>query len=168
MKQAILSILVFFFIALAVAQKKTFLRIYNQEGKKIAKGFFAGTADSMLMLASGKNFKHIMFSEIGTIKTKRTVGHTIAAVAGTAAVLVAIISVANSGGDSWFSYSAGEGLAAGLVVGAAAGLIPGTFAGLLKNSLSYKVNGKYDDWIKAKTELDKMPVYRYSMDALSQ
>src|SRR6185436_11850757 len=83
-KTIVLLLLLFSFINLT-AQKKTFLRIYDMAGKKIGKGYLVGTTDSTIILKSSDQIKIFSSSLIGTIKTKRSVGHTALVVGGIAA-----------------------------------------------------------------------------------
>ena len=155
------------------AQKKTFLRIYDESGKKIAKGFFAGTTDSSLILIKDDSSITVAVSKIGTIKTKRSAGHTILICSAVGAVSMGILGAASGeakkndgtlGGviHDAYSYSSSEGFVAGFFVGAAIGAGVGAIISLLKKSVTYKIDGKKENWLQTKSILDKMPVYKYT------
>lgn len=58
-------------------KSKTFVRVYNNEGQKIAKGRIIEVTDNALVLKKGSRSVTIPSNEIAYLKTKRTNGHNI-------------------------------------------------------------------------------------------
>jgi hypothetical protein len=54
-----------------------FVRVYNEYGKKIAKGKITNIKDNSLILAKGSKSITVPLNEIDFIKTKRTNGHNV-------------------------------------------------------------------------------------------
>jgi ABC-type spermidine/putrescine transport system permease subunit I len=70
MKKAIPCLLFLLFsLPLLHAQKKIFLRIYDMNGQKIARGYLSATRDSSIILVNGNTNEEISVSRIGNIKT---------------------------------------------------------------------------------------------------
>jgi hypothetical protein len=161
MKKLFLLLLVVagFSVTLA-AQKKTFLRVYNLSEKKIAKGFFAGTTDNALLLFKDTTVITIPLNQIGIIKTKRTIGHSILLGSVITGIVLAIPFVASSGGDGFVVFTPAEGLAAGLLGGGGAGALIGAAIGASKKRQVFEINGKADNWLKIKPLIDQLPVYK--------
>jgi hypothetical protein len=145
------------------AQKKTFLRIYDLSGKKIAKGYFAGTTDSTLVLVRDNQLVTVPVHQINTIRTKRSAGHTIGVTAAVCTGVFTIALLAGSGGDSWFSYSASDAIGAGIITGTVGGIVIGGIASAAKNPKLLTVNGNMENWEKVKAELDKLAVYKIAV-----
>lgn len=145
MKQILTILFVLLITAAAQAQKKTFVRIFDQVGSKIHKGFLYSTSNSSLTILQNKKEVEIPISQIGIIKLKRSFGHTLLISSLIGGVSFALIVAATADPDSWlFAYSAGEGALAGLVGGAAIGLITGGIVGGTTNRPVFIVNGKPD------------------------
>jgi RNase P/RNase MRP subunit p29 len=58
-------------------KSKTFVRVYNNQGEKIAKGKILDITDNSLTLKKGSNSITIPLSEIATLKTKRSNGNNV-------------------------------------------------------------------------------------------
>ncbi|MES2850257.1 MAG: hypothetical protein V4685_14460, partial [Bacteroidota bacterium] len=153
------------------AQKKTFMRMYDLQGKKFAKGYFAGTTDSTLLISKNDLIIAVAVSKIGFIKTKRTAGHTILVSSVIGAVSVGALGAATgrakSNGETFndiildvFTYTPAQGFVAGFFSGAITGAVVGTVIGLLKKSVMYKIDGKQENWQQQKILIDKIPVYK--------
>ena len=70
MKKALAFLLfLFFLISVQAAQPRTFLRLYDVHGNKIASGYLSATTDSSVILENGKGRIEILSSQIGVIKT---------------------------------------------------------------------------------------------------
>ena len=76
------------------AQKKTFMRFYSDRGNKFEKGYFAGTTDSSIVVYKDTGKLEIPISKIGTIKTKRGLGHNILIIGSTGGVVLGIFGAA--------------------------------------------------------------------------
>ncbi|MES2850199.1 MAG: hypothetical protein V4685_14165 [Bacteroidota bacterium] len=142
------------------AQKKTFMRIYDLQGKKIAKGYFAGTTDSTVLLLKEGTITPVPVLSIKSIKTKRSVGHTVLVCGGIAAVTMGVLSLAILGTDDFFEpISKEEIFVTGFASGAGGGTLIGAIAGSLKKSQEFKIDGKQENWQQQKILIDKVPVF---------
>lgn len=74
------------------AQDRTFVRIYDADGKKIEKGYLYNTTDSSVILEKGKSFVEIPATQIDIIKSKRSTTNRIFTTA--LKVIVIIIAIA--------------------------------------------------------------------------
>jgi len=136
------------------SQKKTFVRIFDLEGKKTHTGFLAQTSDSSIILLSNKSTIEVPIDQIGVIKLRRSIGHTILVSTLIGAGSLAILGAATADPDAWiFGYTVGEGVAAGLLVGGMAGAgIGGIIGGTLRRPI-FTIAGKQINWEAAKKTL---------------
>ncbi len=152
------------------AQKKTFMRIYDLQGKKFAKGFFASTSDSALFISKNDLITELAVSKIGFIKTKRSAGHSILIGGLIGAVPLAVIGVAsgtskrNDGTlegaiSDLFTHTPEDGLISGFIGGAIIGGAMGGLISLLSKRTKFIINGKNENWLQQKALLNKIPVY---------
>lgn len=74
------------------AQDRTFVRIYNADGKKIEKGYLYNTTDSSVILQKGNSYVEIPAAQIDVIKSKRSITNRIFTTA--LKVIVMIIAIA--------------------------------------------------------------------------
>ncbi len=160
MVKIFITLLFFSVILNANSQKKTFLRIYDSSGKKIAKGFFGGVSDSTITVFKDRQPMQIAISQIGNIKTKRSIGHSILVTGvvftiGTAASLQFGVTI-NDAGENLFWKAA----AASIFVGTLSGVFLGGLGGKLKRSENFDINGNAGTWLLVKPAFDKMPVYK--------
>lgn len=126
--------------------KDLFIRVYDMQGKKIAKGYVLSMAEDFLVLKSRKSPK-IMLNDIGYIKTKRSAGHNVLVGATTAGVLMAGLGAATADPSDWiFGYTAAEGAAIGLAGGALIGSAIGGLTSFAKNSRTFVINGDSTNW----------------------
>ena len=138
------------------AQKKTktpFLRVFNLEGKKIAKGKLLRITDSTLHLKAKYKNEDIYFSDIGIIKTKRSVGNNIitgASIGGGTLFIIGAAAKTRSNSNS-LTLSRGEGSIAGPIIGIPAGSLLGGVTSLFKKSKTFEINGNQEQWISFKT-----------------
>ena len=168
-----------FFVALSLiminsfvqAQKKTFLRLYGVAGNKFNKGVFAGATDSSIFIYKDSNKVEIPISRIGTIKTRRSSGHTILISASTGAVLLGILGVASGeskvndgtiGGalHNAFTVTPSEGLAQGLIIGGVLGTATGTIINIFRKKIHFTINGNRQTWLLQKNLIEQLPSSR--------
>jgi hypothetical protein len=124
-----------------------FVRVYDFQGKKIAKGKILSISETSLQLYSKGESVSVMVDGIGSIKTKHSAGNNVLMGAATGATLIAILGATTADPDAWlFAYSAGEGAAAGALLGGTAGAAIGGITILFKNSKSYEINGELEKW----------------------
>ena len=150
----ILAMILVFFMSISThaqnnsASKKSFVRIYNFEGKKIAKGNIIAVNDSLLILKKGSINKELNYEEIWMIKTRHSGGNNVLIGAGIGATLGAIAGAAsgdsNSGGFSL--WSPGEGALMFGIMGAVGGAGYGGISTVFKNSVTYNIHGNKDRW----------------------
>jgi hypothetical protein len=123
-------------------KSKIFVRVYNKEGQKIAKGKILNITDEALILKRGSSSITIPTTDIMYIKTKKTNGHNmlIGGLAGTGYVLYGVTQ--SSGGGGW-----GTTIAIILTpVFAAIGSGIGYITTLFKNSQHYSIQGDPIKW----------------------
>lgn len=132
-----------------------FVRVYDLQGKKIGKGRIGSITDTLLHLNKDKESLKIPVRSIGLIKTDRSAGNNVLVGAATGATAFAILGVATSDSeDTWFGYTAGEGAAAGAILGGIAGAAIGGITVLFKNSKSNEISINGDELkLKAFKEL---------------
>jgi hypothetical protein len=113
-------------------KSKIFVRVYNNEGQKIAKGKILKITDSTLVLKKGSRSITVPSSEISNIKTKRTKGHSVLMGALPGAALLIISNNV---------YAAAASILLTLV-----GTTAGFIASLFKKSTTYSFTGDIDKW----------------------
>jgi hypothetical protein len=119
-----------------------FVRVYDLKGEKISKGKILSISDTLLQLKGGKGSVKIVANSIGLIKTKRSEGNNVLIGAATGATALAILGAATADPNDWlFGYTAGEGAALGVFLGAPIGAAIGGVTILFKKSKSYIING---------------------------
>lgn len=172
MKKALLLLLVISFATIAGAQKKTFLRIYNLQGHKIAKGFFAGTNDSAILLSKHDSILTVYFNEIGIIKTRRSPANAVVTGGLMGGITVGILGFFSGEPKKrnarplegvfldLYSYTPAEGLLVGFITGAAIGGAIGILIYATQKTKTFEIYGNQQNWLQQKPLLDKIPVYK--------
>jgi hypothetical protein len=136
--------------AQSATDNNIYVRVYDMEGKKISKGHVLFAIDTLLGLKKGNKIAKINVSDIGHIKTKRSEGHDVIKGSVIGASSMAILLAASGGPDSF--WTVGEGVAAGVLLGAPAGAAIGGITALFKNSSTYIIDGDLVKW-KAFSEM---------------
>ena len=114
--------------------KTTFLRVYNSDSEKIAKGRLVEFTENTIKLKRGKKVLEINYKDISTIKTKKSVGNNV--LYGTAAGGTFFALLGSKGDDSgYIQYSKGTGAGIGFLVGGSLGASAGALSALLKKSV---------------------------------
>lgn len=128
-------------------KSKIFVRVYNNEGEKIAKGKIIDITDDSLILKKGSSSITIPLNEIETIKTKRSNGNNVLfGAAGGSLLGLAIVASESGNSNAGFSGTA-KGLAyegAILVVFIGSGV--GYLTTLFKNSQEYTIGSDVVKW----------------------
>ncbi|MBR9844993.1 MAG: hypothetical protein GYB35_02240 [Algicola sp.] len=125
--------------------KTPFLRVFNLEGKKIAKGKFVQVTDSTLSLRKNRKIIEISFRDIGVIKTKHSIGNNfLTGAAIGAGVLGAVLASSSTSSNNSFGLDGSLGI--GALVGAPLGSAAGGAVGLFKNSKTYEIHGDEVQW----------------------
>ena len=155
-----MKLLIFLFmlslVNITYAQKQgMFVRVYDLKGKKIYKGNVYSTTDSSLLLVVKSQFLTVPVSNIGHIKTKHSFGNNLLIGSAIGATTFAILGAATAEPeDEFLGYSAGEGAAAGALIGTAAGAAIGGLTVLFKNSKTFSINGDMNQWKKFKSFIE--------------
>jgi hypothetical protein len=120
-------------------KSKVFVRVYNNEGQKIAKGKILNITDDALILKKGSSSITIPTADIMYIKTKKTNGHNvlIGGVAGAGFVLGLGLA-----GDGLDAFAAVIIIPVFAVIGSGIGYITSLF----KNSQHYSIQGDPTKW----------------------
>jgi hypothetical protein len=135
----------------AIENPKIFVRIYDLQGKKIAKGKVASVTDTSIRLIRGrKKIDTIPASNIGLIKTKRSGGHNVLLGAATGAVIIGVSVASDTNEDNAFFSVEGD-ILAGAIMGGTVGVVLGGITGLSKNAVTYEINGEMAKWNNFKT-----------------
>jgi hypothetical protein len=130
----------------AIENPKIFVRIYDLQGKKIAKGKVASVTDTSIRLIRGrKKIDTIPASNIGLIKTKRSGGHNVLLGAAAGAVIIGVFVASDTTADNAFFSVEGD-ILAGAIMGGTVGVVLGGITGLSKNTVTYEINGEIDKW----------------------
>lgn len=124
-----------------------FVRVYDVQGKKIGKGKILSISDTLLQVYRKEASMKVLVRDIGSIKTKHAAGNNVLVGAAIGATSMAILGAATADPDAWlFGYTAGEGAAAGALLGGTTGAAIGGITILFKNSKSYEINGDMEKW----------------------
>ena len=163
--------LLFFFsvcCTMTYAQKRTFLRVYNIDGHKLAKGYLYNITDSSVLIFKDTIVKEIIAKNIGYIKTRRSLGHNILIGALSGGIPGGIIGVASgepNTNDATFggilhdavTFTPGEAAVLGIIVGGVLGSVTGALIhGFTKHTV-FTVNGSPEEWIKQRNALNLLP-----------
>lgn len=142
---------------IAQGQKRTFLRIFNEEGRKTQKGFLRALSDSGLtLLTEEKKLVTVPLSEIHTIKLKRSFGHTVMITSLIAAGACGILGAASADPEAWiFGYSAAEGALLGITAGAAGGIALGSIISGTINRPVFNIQKDPENWNKVRDVLTR-------------
>lgn len=149
--------LVLLFLAQAVyAQELDFFRVYNDRGKKLAKGNIYSFSDTSLTLTHKNKFFETPVSQIDIIKSKRTTGHRIGRttliVTGFVFIVVATLVLNNDSGRQ--SLSLGSGKKRKPNPDPPAHITPGFLPDEIpKPKKDYTVNGSEEKWKETKKAL---------------
>lgn len=122
------------------SKSKVFVRVYNQFGKKIAKGKILTITDSTLVLKKESNSVTIPSNEITYLITKRTNSHNVLIGAG-AGLGLGIIGMTSSN-DGWGSVA--HFLFTPIYMGLGSGI--GYLTSLFKDPIQYTIAGDPAKW----------------------
>jgi len=126
--------------------KDSFVRVYDLEGQKIAKGRISEVGVMTLTLQKNRGVMTVSVSDIGSIKTRRSVGNNVL-IGSVAGVTLGAIAGATTDDDAgWFGYSEAEYTVGGAVIVGTGGLAIGAITGLLKDIETYQIDGDQIKW----------------------
>ena len=144
MKYLFLTIALFLCVNITAQElpkkSKVFVRVYNNEGQKIAKGKILNITDDALILKKGSSSISVPISDIMYIKTKRTNGHNIL-IGGLVGTGIPLYGLAQSSDE----YST-VGFILITPILAAIGSGIGYITTLFKNSQHYSIQGDPIKW----------------------
>ena len=127
-------------------KSKIFVRVYNNQGKKIAKGKILDITDNSLTLKKGSGSITIPLSEIETLKTKRSNGNNVLFGAAGGFLLGLGIVASNSGPCDGLGCT-GKGIAyVGAIILPMIGSGIGYLTTLFKNSKEYLIVSDVARW----------------------
>ncbi|PWV48323.1 hypothetical protein [Chitinophaga sp. S165] len=159
-KNAFLLLLTLFFCIIPTYAKSTFVRVFDMQGHKIAKGNLVATTDTSILLRSNKILHEVHLKDIGTIKTKRAIGHSMAIGAAIGSLSGLTLGIAtNNVLEDDFGFDVeesetgsiiAESTLAGIATGAAIGLI----IDLVQRRKTIVINGDVKEWQQKRTILD--------------
>lgn len=156
MKSTILLCFTLLVATIAFSQKKTFVRVFDEKGKKIQKGFLVATTDSSLTLQLGEKFSEIPINRVSVLKLTRSIGNKILLSSLILGASFAILGAATANPDAWiFAYSTGEGAASGLLLGGGLGVLTGAFLHAVQKKPVFQVNRQVEQWLKVKEQLQE-------------
>ena len=122
-------------------KSKIFVRVYNNEGQKIAKGKILNITDNALILKKGSSSITVLSNEIMYIKTKRTNGHNML-IGGLAGAGFVLYGIAQPGDGGWDTIAAVLLTPIFSAIGSGIGYITTIF----KNSQHYSIQGDPIKW----------------------
>ena len=141
----------------AFSQKNTFIRIFDEEGKKTFRGHLQHVTDSsVFVMVAGKEMMEVPVSKISMIKLRRSFGHTVLITSLITGATLAIAGAASADPDAWiFGYTVAEGLVAGFVTGAATGVVVGGIISGTRNRPVFKIYRSQENWQRVKNVLQR-------------
>ena len=170
MKKILASVCFLLFIGQVAAQKRTYVRVYDEVGKKIFRGFILRVSDSSLTILDGsKKSVEVPASMITSLRLKRSFGHTVLISSLIAGATLAVMGAASADPDAWiFAYSAAEGALMGLVVGGISGAAMGSIISGTQKRPVFKIERDLGNWKKVKLIMERyIPVEEKNLVAIS-
>ncbi len=142
-----------------LASRNIFVRVFDFENVKFAKGQLYSVTDSSVVVLRKKEEFIIDLSQIDRIRTRRSVGHNIGmgAVAGAAAGGIFGL-LQEQGGSTFGSDSRGDDALIYGTVGLMLGSVVGGLTALGKKSEHYRINGDSEKLAAFKDALIEMPI----------
>ena len=122
-------------------KSKIFVRVYNVEGQKIAKGKMLKITDNSLVLKKGNRSVAVPLSDIMYIKTKRTNNHNVL-IGGSGGLAFSLFGLSQSNSDGWSTL----GFVVLTPVFVAIGSGIGYITSLFKKSIHYSIQGDPIKW----------------------
>lgn len=121
-------------------QKGIFVRVYNLNGKKVAKGYIQSVdQESVTVVLRGKSTE-LPVVEIGKLRLKRSYGNAVVKGTFTGLALGAVLGVAYASVDD--SFSSDIGLVALPAGGAFYGTVIGAIISIFKKPVEVEINGQ--------------------------
>lgn len=146
MKKLLIFLFLFSLCMEVSAQKKLFIRVYNNKGKQFLKGHLISTTDSSLLLKSKGDTFFLHLNDFNSIKTKRSAAHNVRIGMLSVSGIFALYGMATSDPDAFLGDTPGSGAAIGAIVGLPVGAAVGGITALFKKSKYFVINGNPSQW----------------------
>lgn len=130
----------------SIRYKDTFLRVFDANGNKFAKGKISDINDNSLVLKKGNNSVEIPMDKIHRIKTNHSAATNVLLGALGGAIIGGIIGAQDAEPDSWFYTTEAEAAAMGATAGGAIGAGLGGLSLLLRKGGVYHIQGSESAW----------------------
>ena len=162
-KSVVTAFVLLFFSSVVCSQgelisKELFVRIYDAENIKIAKGFLSSVNDSGMVVLVKKKEVLVRTTRINTVKTRRSAGHNIGmgAMAGFGAGGIYGL-LQEEGGSTFGSSSRGDDAIIYGTVGLMLGSVVGGLTALGKDSDSYLIEGDSEKLSAFRDAVNQLP-----------
>ena len=129
-----------------VHTENLFVRVFDMQRIKIAKGFVVSWSPNGLVLLKGKNTTEIPFNNIGKIKLKRAGGHNVGMGALFGAATGAVFGLALGEEEGFFVTSTSENMVGFSIVGAFLGSVIGGVSTIAKKNRTIVIDGDIKNW----------------------
>ncbi|WP_422348361.1 hypothetical protein [Flagellimonas sp.] len=123
-----------------------FVRVFDLQGTKIAKGFVVSWSSNGLVLLKGKKTTEIPFNNIEKIKLKRAGGHNVGLGALFGAATGAVFGLALGEEEGFFVTSTSENMVGFSIVGAFLGSVIGGVSTVAKKNRTIIIDGDIKNW----------------------
>ncbi|TPV33872.1 hypothetical protein FJ651_06850 [Paucihalobacter ruber] len=143
------------------SKDQKFVRIYDLDDHKIAKGFLYGVSDSTLTIRFRDSLHTLSATDLGAIKFKRAIGSSVLKGSIIGGVIGAVVGGGGSSSLRWkgdLSYlndnnSTGDWAGAGIILGLPVGAAVGGLTGVLRKKREIYINGDLNTWITFKNDI---------------
>ncbi|MEX0315010.1 MAG: hypothetical protein AB3N18_12610 [Allomuricauda sp.] len=124
-----------------------FVRVFDLQGNKIAKGKIQSLSDTALQLKTRKLSVKLPVNNIGRIKTGRAGGTNVGVGALTGASVGVVLGIAaGEDGGLYGATSTGDNVGAMSVIGAMLGSAAGGLSTIFKKNKTFQINGNSENW----------------------
>ncbi|GAO42538.1 hypothetical protein [Flavihumibacter petaseus] len=138
------------------AQKSLFIRVFDIQEVRIARGKLLQATDSSVLLLTNKDTAEIPLRQIGKIKTKHSPGNNIGIGVASGALIGAVAGAASADPDDFLGYTTGEGIVGGILLGGAIGAGIGSLSLIFKHGETYLISARQENWEAFKKMADAL------------
>ncbi len=154
---AVLAIFIFLNVVPQVSEaQKTFLRLFDTEGRLLMKGKIVAVTDSSITFKKG--LQVVSIEEVDVIRTRRSIGNSMltgALVFGGAGAAIGAVSADQTESNMFFDFTPAEGAATGFLIGNIFGAFAGMVNGIVKPRKVFTIQGKRNLWLPVKEMLEE-------------
>lgn len=159
---------ILFFICLISITNKSFaqifIRIYNDAGKKIGKGTIVNASDTSVEIMNNDNESRIfLITEIAYIKTKRSLGASIATGVAAGTIIPALITKGLLDDADYSNTEAWRVIGITLASGIIAGTVAGGVAGIVTKRKKFYIGKSVEKWIQVRDKLLPYVPHKYHL-----